>query len=146
MILNLIPQTYTQLFKMLGIGLFLMFIISCGNNETNNSSDINGPTIEEIQHIYKHYTEGHFSEYVSHIASCQGKPRFYREQVINLYKQQLAEQREMYGTIDSITIENITKTPDHQHATVLIRHYYSKSNPEEILLQMIYTEKGWKIK
>ena len=85
-------------------------------------------------------------EYVNHIASCQGKPRFYKEQLINLYKQQLAEQLKMHGNIDSIKIERVYKSSNNQYANVYIRHFYDKSSSEEVLLQMVYTEKGWKIK
>ena len=145
MILNILKQTFTQLLKLLGIGL-LLIVCSCTKNESDKSSDETGPTPEEVYHIYTHYIEGHFSEYVSHIASCQGKPRFYREQIINLYKQQWEELTENYGKVDSIKIERIHKSDNNEYAAVYIRQYYSKAESEEILLQMVYTEKGWKIK
>ena len=145
MILNNFQQTYTQILKILGIGLLLV-ISACTKRESVSSSNETGPTPEEVHHIYTHYIDGHFSEYVSHIASCQGKPRFYREQIINLYKQQWAELTEKYGKVDSIKIERIQKNNNNEYATVYIRQYYNKAVPEEILLQMVYTEKGWKLK
>ena len=145
MILNNLKQTYTQLLRLLGIGL-LLITSSCSKRESVNSSDEAGPTPEEVYHIYNHYINGHFSEYVSHIVSCQGKPRFYREQIINLYKQQWAELTNKYGKVDSIKIERIQKGNNNEYATVYIRQYYNKVDAEEILLQMVYTEKGWKIK
>lgn len=145
MILNNFQQTYTQILKILGIGLLLV-ISACTKRESVGSSNETGPTPEEVHHIYNHYIDGHFSEYVSHIASCQGKPRFYREQIINLYKQQWAELTEKYGKVDSIKIERIQKNNNNEYATVYIRQYYNKAVPEEILLQMVYTEKGWKLK
>ena len=140
-----LKQTYTQILNLLGIGLFLA-VTACAKPVSVPSSNETGPTPEEVHHIYSHYTEGHFSEYVSHIASCQGKPRFYREQIINLYKQQWAELTAKYGAVDSIKIERIQKNATNEHATVYIRQYYNNAAPEEILLQMIYTEKGWKLK
>ena len=145
MILNNFQQTYTQILKILGIGLLLVISAST-KRESVGSSNETRPTPDEVHHIYNHYIDGHFSEYVSHIASCQGKPRFYREQIINLYKQQWAELTEKYGKVDSIKIERIQKNNNNEYATVYIRQYYNKAAPEEILLQMVYTEKGWKLK
>lgn len=139
----ILKQTYTHF---LTIGVSLFFLFSCTKSQTEQSSMEAGPTHKEIHTIYNHYIKGHYSEYVSHIASCQGKPRFYKEQLINLYKQQLAEQLKMHGNIDSIKIERVYKSSTNQYANVYIRHFYDKSSSEEVLLQMVYTEKGWKIK
>ena len=139
----ILKQTYT---RFLTIGVSLFFLFSCAETQTEQSSMESGPTKEEIHTIYTHYIKGHFSEYVSHIASCQGKPRFYKEQLINLYKQQLAEQVKKHGIIDSIKVERIDKNNTNQYANVYIRHFYDKSSSEGVLLQMVYTEKGWKVK
>ena len=139
----ILKKTYTHFFT---IGVSLFFLFSCAKSQNEQSSMEEGPTNEEIHKIYTHYIKGHYSEYVSHIASCQGKPRFYKEQLINLYKQQLAEQLKMHGNIDSIKIERVHKSSTNQYAKVYIRHFYDKSSSEEVLLQMVYTEKGWKIK
>ena len=143
--LKTLNQTYAQLKIMLSIGL-LLFIISCAKEETVQSSDKDGPTPKEIQNIYSHYIKGHYSEFVSHIASIQGKPRFYREQIINLYKQQAENQIEKFGKIDSIKVERINKSSDHKFASVNIILYYKNRTTEEIILQMVYTENRWKIK
>ncbi|MBR4297616.1 MAG: hypothetical protein IKT82_05460 [Bacteroidaceae bacterium] len=142
---NIVKQIYTNLIIVVGISLLLLYF-SCGDGEPKPSSAEDGPTEYEITHIYSHFINGHFSEYVSHIASSKGKPRFYREQLINLYKQQLAEQERTYGRIDSIRVERIIKNADNSHANVYIRKYYSKSNSEEDIIQMCYTENGWAIK
>ena len=75
----ILKKTYTHF---LTIGVSLFFLFSCAKSQTEQSSMEEGPTNEEIHKIYTHYIKGHYSEYVSHIASCQGKPRFYREQII----------------------------------------------------------------
>lgn len=143
--IHIMKQTYTNLLAVLGIGLLLLFS-SCEKEENHPSSVEDGPTKDEIAHIYSHYTNRQFSEYVNHIASCKGKPRFYRELLINLYKQQFVDQEEQFGVIDSIHIERIVKSDDNKHAQVYIRHFYSKVPSEEVLLQMCYTSDGWKIK
>lgn len=143
--IHIMKQTYTNLVAVLGIGLLLLFS-SCKKEENRPSSAEDGPSKEEIAHIYSHYTNRQFGEYVNHIASCKGKPRFYREQIINLYKQQSIDQEEQFGVIDSIHIERIVKSDDNTYAQVYIRHFYSKAPSEEVLLQMCYTSDGWKIK
>ena len=143
--IHIMKQTYTNLIAVLGIGLLLL-LSSCEKEVNRPSSVEDGPSKEEIAHIYSHYTNRQFGEYVNHIASCKGKPRFYREQIINLYKQQSIDQEEQFGVIDSIHIERIVKSDDNTHAQVYIRHFYSKAPSEEVLLQMCYTSDGWKIK
>lgn len=143
--IHIMKQTYTNLIAVLGIGLLLLFS-SCEKEENRPSSAEDGPSKEEIAHIYSHYTNHQFGEYVNHIASCKGKPRFYREQLINLYKLQFVDQEEQFGVIDSIHIERIIKSDDNKHAQVYIRHFYSKAPSEEVQLQMCYTSDGWKIK
>lgn len=143
---NILKQTYTKLAKVFGVGLFIVFL-SCESTHNNTKTFTeSNPTSEEVHRIYSHYVRGHFSEFVNHIASCQGKPRFYREQIINLYKQQWITQTEQLGVIDSFHIERITLSENNKYATIFIRHYYEKAPPESVLLQMINTEKGWKIK
>ena len=142
---NILKQTYTKLTKVFGVGLLVMFA-SCESPHTTNTLTESNLTPEEVHRIYSHYVSGHFSEYVNHIASCQGKPRFYREQIINLYKQQWITQTEQFGVVDSFHIERISLSENKKHATVFIRHFYEKVTPESLLLQMINTDKGWKIK
>ena len=136
---------YGQLKLMLTIGCFLL-AVSCNKQEEYRSSAEDGPTKEEIKHIYSHYIKGHFSEFVSHIASIQGKPRFYKEQIINLYKQQAEQQAETFGKIDSVKVEQIQKAANNKYATVKLSLFYKEASPEEVILQMVYTENGWKIK
>ena len=142
---NILKQTYTKLTKVFGVGLLVM-VASCESPHTTNTLTESNLTPEEVHRIYSHYVSGHFSEYVNHIASCQGKPRFYREQIINLYKQQWITQTEQFGVVDSFHIERISLSENKKHATVFIRHFYEKVTPESLLLQMINTDKGWKIK
>lgn len=142
---NIKQQAYTYLFKGMGLSLFLL-LFSCGFDEPKPSTAEEGPTPYEIEHMYSHFMKGHFSEYVNHVASCKGKPRFYREQIINLYKQQLADQERLYGKIDSIRVEGIVKNKENTHANVYVRNFYHNTNSQSILLQMIYTENGWAIK
>lgn len=143
--LNIMKQTYTQLIKILGISL-LLFTNSCSKEEKQTENIEELPTVEEITHIYSLYTNGNMYDFVKHIASCQGKPQFYQEQIINLYKQQLANQESTYGKIDSIYIEQMTYNNNKTNAIVHIRHFYSNSPSEIVLIQMKKTEHGWMLK
>ncbi len=141
-LLRFLKLTYT-LSLTWGIGLFLY---SCDNSVNELSFTTKELSEVEISKIYNNYVNRNFREYTNHIASCQGKPRFYREQMINSYKQQFAEQLNNLGKIDSIKIEKIDLNNDKNHAVVHIKQYYEKSSPEVILLQFIFTSKGWMIK
>lgn len=124
---------------------FIFIFAAC--QEKPLKSDLNnGPSIEEIQHIYGHYIKGQYSDYIKHVASCKNKPRFYREQIINLYRQHDEQRKLEVGNIDSISVRHIEISPHAKHAKVFLIHHYQKAAPEEIILQMVYDEGAWHIK
>ncbi len=123
----------------------ILLISSCAPNDTENSSET-APTISEINHIYSHLIKGRYADYVKHIASCKDKPRFYREQMVNIHRVQAQQRETEMGKIDSITINRIEPHSDTRHATVYLTHHYSNAPAEEVLLQMVYTENQWMIK
>ena len=123
----------------------ILLISSCATNDTENTSET-APTISEINHIYSHLIKGRYADYVKHIASCKDKPRFYREQMVNIHRVQAQQRETEMGKIYSITINRLEPHSDTRHATVYLTHHYSNAPSEEVLLQMVYTENQWMIK
>ena len=124
---------------------FLFMLGSC--TEHSSLSDPNlGPSPDEVKHIYSHYIKGQYSDFIKHIASCENKPRFYREQIINLYRQHDEQRMQEVGPLDSISVRKIEVSPHTQHAKVFIIHHYQKAAPEEIVLQMVFDQNKWKMK
>lgn len=126
------------------IGCF-SFFTSCAESSEPTSNQ-HAPSVDEIKHIYNHYIQGQYSDFVSHIASCDGKPRFYKEQIINVYRTQAQLRKEQYGEIDSISVQRIEVSPHTHHAKAYILHHYTKAPREEVLLQMVYHKNKWMIK
>ena len=134
----------TQLLALLGI---VFFYNSCSSETSECDIKDDKLNQEVISHIYSYYTDGNLNKYVNHIASCHGKPRYYREQMIDAYKQQFTEQCNTLGSIDSFKVESITINKSGDYATVLIRNYYSNTTPVTTIIQFVNTKKqGWMIK
>ena len=132
--------------KLTAICMSLIFLISsCATNDAENSSET-APTKSEINHIYSHLLKGRYADYVKHIASCKDKPRFYREQMVNIHRIHAQQREAEMGKIDSISINRIETHSDTRHATIYLTHHYSNAPAEEVLLQMVYTENQWMIK
>lgn len=148
MISRLTPRLHyrfcTQFLMLLGI---VFFYSSCNSTTLDNDEKDHELSQETIHRIYSYYAQGNFNKYVNHIASCHGKPRYYREQMIDAYKQQFSEQNNTLGSIDSFKVESIKMNHTGNYATVYVRNYYRNSTPGTTMLQFIYSQKqGWIIK
>ena len=141
---NYLKKAYAKLLFTTCMSLIFLET-SCTHHTTEAQNEI-APTESEIHHIYSHLLKGSYTDYVDHIASCLDKPRFYREQMVNLHRSQAQERANEMGRIDSITINKIQPHPDTHHATIHITHHYSQAPSEEILLQMIFIDNKWMIK
>lgn len=134
----------TQFLMLLGI---VFFYSSCNSISSENEVKDDHLNHEVIQRIYSYYAQGNFNKYVNHIASCHGKPRYYREQMIDAYKQRFSEQTKVLGCIDSFKVESIKINETGNYATVYIRNYYRNTTPGATILQFVYSkEQGWMIK
>jgi len=118
---------------------FLLFM-ACSN-----------PTPEELASLaakgyYDHLLRGEYEAFLEGKAASESLPADYREQLLAGFRQFVAEQKASHGGIREVRISN-AKTDTLQHFTsVFLICCYGDSTNEEIVVPMIETPKGWRMK
>lgn len=126
--------------------LSIFAIGACGSDKPSIPIKNDIPAREEIERIYQLYLNGQYEAYVNEMASCDGMPESYRQQMVALHKQHARLQKEKNGGVRNFTIERIAPVTDGIYVNVFLRIHYVDHNQEEILLSMVKENGRWRMK
>ena len=128
---------------LLRILLGCLLLLSCSGEVKPAESQ--GPTPEEVERIYNLFLQGRYEDYVAEMASCDSVPGFYRQQMVDLFKQHAFQQKERNGGAIKATVERMDVTPSAQQANVFLRVYYQNQTHEVVMLPMVKIGQRWRL-
>lgn len=121
--------------------LFLLFLGACGG----------GTTPEELASLaaegyYRHLLRGEYEQFMAGKDGLDDMPDDYREQMRAVYKQYMAQQKEVHRGILDVRVSN-AKTDSSLHLTnVFLVLCFGDSTNEEITVPMVEREGRWKMR
>lgn len=129
--------------------LMLLAVTACGNkdSQTTEAGTPEKPTDEEVETIYAHYAKGDYPAYVALMQSVDGKPETYRQQMIDLYKQQARLSAEEYGAIKSWKVIRLETHDGGKMINAFISVKYANvEEPQAIMVPMVYDGERWRLR
>ncbi len=104
-----------------------------------------GPEESEVLRIYNLYLKGLYEQYVQEMASCDGKPVAYRQQMVDLYEQHAAQQLSKNGGAIQATVVRIEPTPDGRQSNVFLRILYNNHSHEVVMISLVKVDGRWRL-
>ena len=109
-----------------------------------------GPTREELASLaakgyYQHLIEGDYDHFVEGRLMADSLPDDYRAQLMESYKQFIAQQQVRKG-IQEVRISRAFTDSTLQYTSVLLMLCYGDSTTEEVVVPMVEREGRWMMK
>lgn len=123
--------------------LACVFFLSCDKKQDSSISDL--PESVDVVAIYDHFVRGEFSLYIDQMASVDGQPKGYRQQMVNLMKQCYRQLEESHGGIHSYRIIRIVKC-NSKYCNAFLEVTYKDNSFNEIILPFVKKDDVWRLK
>ncbi|MCR4583719.1 MAG: hypothetical protein K5764_09260 [Prevotella sp.] len=109
------------------------------------------PSPEELASLaakgyYDHLLRGEYEAFLEGKVASDSLPEDYREQLLAGFRQFMAEQKASHGGIREVRISNAKRDTLQHYTSVFLICCYGDSTNEEIVVPMIETPKGWRMK
>lgn len=120
---------------------FICLLASCSAPTADDS-----PAALAAQTFYRHLVAGEYEQFLQGKSDADSVPALYREQLLTGYRQFMAQQQEQHGGIREVRIASWRKDSLDAYTQVFLVLGYADSTSEEIVVPMVDTAKGWKMK
>lgn len=100
-----------------------------------------------VTELYAPYLKGDYEGFASHMLSVNDKTDAYRQQVVNMLKQQREITDSLHSGIvgiEVLKVESPAAIPDYASAYIL--HRYGDGTSEQVILQLIKSDDKWWIR
>ena len=111
----------------------------------------NGPSKEELAGLaakgyYQHLVAGEYEQFVEGRLMADSLPADYRSQLIEGYKQFVAQQLEARKGIQEVTVSRAYTDSLADYTNVLLMLCYGDSTTEEVVVPMVEQNGRWRMK
>jgi hypothetical protein len=118
-----------------------VFLSSCSKKTPEDAA---GKAAEEY---YNYLIEGKYDQYVAAMDNSEGVPEGYRQQLITMAKQFVAQQKEERGGLKSAKrVNSVIDSATHTKADAFLEVCYGDSTSEEVVVPMVLKDGKWKMK
>ena len=121
--------------------LALLLLTACSENPTPEEQ-----AMRTAKAYYDDLLAGRYDRFLMGRAGTEGIPEGYREQLMDSYKQFMAEQREKHGGIRSVAVNNAVVDSAQHLIQVFLILRFGDATQEEIVVPMVEKNGEWKIK
>jgi hypothetical protein len=109
------------------------------------------PSVEEVvkqtvERNYQALLSGHYELFLSGRADTDRLPADYRSQLLDSYRQFMAQQQAAHGGISSVMATNVQMDSTQNVMQVFLMLNYADSLHEEIVVPMVMRNGEWKMK
>lgn len=125
--------------KLIYLALIALYVIACSE-----------PSKEELAALaakgyYQHLIEGDYAHFVEGRLMADSLPDDYRAQLMESYKQFIAQQQVRKG-IQEVRVSRAFTDSTQQYTSVLLMLCYGDSTTEEVVVPMVEREGRWMMK
>ena len=114
-----------------------------GNKSTFETWRLRAKAAEEA---YGHLVGGRYADYLALVAGTDSLPGDYREQLLANAKQFVAWQEKEHGGIDSVAVLRVDTPATAARRDVFLALCFGDSTREEVVVPMVETAAGWRMK
>jgi hypothetical protein len=122
-----------------------VLLCSCGGGEREAAADGGTPS-EIVELAYSRLLKGDYDGYLKCVESCDSIPERYRAALVNVLKQNAANERKERGGMVSAKAIGGGTNPDRSWAVVRADVAYGDSTHEEIVVQTVKVAGKWRLK
>lgn len=125
--------------------ILICTLIACSSSPSKEDPLlVEAPSPHKVEKMYQPFCIGMYEEYVSHIYSLQDKSENYRQQALNMFKQQYATIIAERKGVANFSVTRIEQSPQNPlYADAYILMHYADSTSELIVLPMVREEGKW---
>lgn len=105
------------------------------------------PDFDQVEELYRPYEEGQYADFVSNMLSIQDRSEAYREQVINMMKQQAQITQDVHKGLTRLSVVRVEQSklnPFYCDAYLLMN--YGDGSSEQVLAALVYKDGKWWIR
>jgi len=125
--------------------LLLCAVFSCGSGERPQEAQVTLPSETEVADFYNLYVHGDYAGFVAAMASCDGLPEDYRQQMATLYKQHAAAVKQDRGGVKAFKVGRMEAHNDSIHVNAFLNLTYQDGSSEEIMLPLVRVGGKWRL-
>ena len=115
-------------------------LVACKKKQTP-SSEVRAAA----EQYYGYLIDGNVDAYLHGFHDYDRLSETYRHQLRDMFRQYLQREQELHGGLASAQAVHDTLI-DNQHAQVFVEITYHDNNREKVLLPLILTQEGWRLK
>lgn len=104
------------------------------------------PAAEAAKAYYDSLAAGSCGAYVGGMADADSLPKAYRDQLVANAKMFVAAQEEEHGGIDSVAVLRVDTPATAARRDVFLALCFGDSTREEVVVPMVETAAGWRMK
>lgn len=127
------------------LGMLLTLYAGCSSKPQKDDPILTkAPDFDQVEELYRPYKEGRYADMVSNMLSLQDRSEAYREQIVNMMKQQAQiTQEEHQGLTQAsvIRVEQSNINPFYCDAYMLMN--YGDGTSEQVRLALVYKDGKW---
>ena len=120
-------------------------LCSCGSDEKEVALDSDTPS-EIVELAYSRLLKGDYDGYLKCVESCDSLPERYRTALVNVLKQNAANEKKERGGMVSAKAIGEETNPDGSYSVVRADVAYGDSTREEIVVQTVKVAGKWRLK
>ena len=126
--------------SLLGLFFLLLMMSACA-----------GPTPEELASLaakgyYEHLIKGEYEQFLEGKADGESLPAVYSTQLLDAYKQFIAQQESTHHGIHDIRIVNAKTDTLQKYTNVFLILCFGDSTNEQVVVPMVCRDGAWKMK
>lgn len=95
---------------------------------------------------YGHLIAGRYADYLAGVAGADSLPAAYREQLLVGAKQFMARQKEEHGGIAAVSVVKYVTDSVARQTNVFLLLSFGDSTKEEVVVSMVESPAGWRMK
>ena len=95
---------------------------------------------------YGHLIAGRYADYLAGVAGADSLPAAYREQLLVGAKQFMARQKEEHGGIAAVSVVKYVTDSVARQTNVFLLLSFGDSTKEEVVVPMVESPAGWRMK
>ncbi len=127
----------------LWIAVLLAMAVIAACKEKESGED---PAATAAKAYYGHLIAGRHADYLAGVAGSDSLPADYSEQLLANARQFMAQQEEKHGGIRSVSVLRTDSGDTGRSRNVFLLLCYGDSTREEVVIPMVETDGGWRMK
>lgn len=125
------------------VSLLLAFIACHSTPSDGTATSIPEISDTTIVRLYRLGADGHYTEYVAQMASCNGTTDAYRNQIILALKHRNDCVHREKGGVADVTVQRIEFHDNGRMANAFLRVSYNDHTHEELLFPLVCMDGTW---